>query len=90
MPITKSAEKAYRQNTRRRTRNLKRKAELKTAIKEFQKLAAAKKKDDAKAALSKLYKTADKVSKSNFIHKNKANRIKSRATKALRAMEKSA
>ncbi len=81
MPNTKSAIKANRQNARRKTMNLKRKTAIKGAVKEFKKLIAAQKKDEAKAALSKLFKTADKVSKSNHIHRNKASRIKSRASK---------
>ncbi|OGM90597.1 30S ribosomal protein S20 [Candidatus Wolfebacteria bacterium RIFCSPHIGHO2_01_FULL_48_22] len=81
MPNTKSAIKANRQNIRRRERNLERKTALKSAAKEFKKLAAAQKKDEAAAALTKLYKTADKTSKSNFIHRNKASRIKSRASR---------
>jgi ribosomal protein S20 len=82
MPITKSAHKANRQNARRRAMNIGRKTALKSAVKEFKKLSAAQKKDEAAAALQKLYKTADKVSKSNVIHPNKASRIKSRAAKA--------
>lgn len=62
--------------------NTGRKTLLRNAVKDFKKLTIAQKKEEAAAALSKLYKTADKVSKSNFIHTNKASRIKSRASKA--------
>jgi len=81
MPKIKSAKKALRQNVRRKGKNLKKKAVLKKAIKEVKKLMLDKKVDQAKEALSKLYKLADKVSKSNAIAKNKASRIKSRITK---------
>lgn len=61
--------------------NMKRKAMLKDAVKEFKKIIAANKKEEAAAVLAKLYKTADKTVKSNLIHTNKARRIKSRASK---------
>jgi len=83
MPIIQSAKKALRQNIRRRKQNEERKIALKKAIKEFRKLVAAKKKDEAKAALKKVYAIADKTAKTKFIKKNKAARIKSRATKFL-------
>lgn len=83
MPIIQSAKKALRQNIRRRKQNEERKIALKKAIKEFKKLVAAKKKNEARAALNKVYKIADRVAKTKFIKKNKAARIKSRATKFL-------
>jgi small subunit ribosomal protein S20 len=84
MPNTQSAKKALRQTQRRRTTNLQRKDSLKKAVKSFKKLVAEKKQDEAKAALSTLFKTADKIAKSKYIKKNKASRIKSRAAKTLR------
>jgi small subunit ribosomal protein S20 len=80
MPNITSAKKALRQNERRRALNVKRKTKLKSAVKEFRKLTAAKSKDEAVKALSAVFKVADKVAKTDFIKKNKANRIKSRAT----------
>ncbi len=83
MPITKSAKKARRQNIRRRKINLKRKAELKTVIKQYKKLTAASQKEEAKKYLSQVYKKLDKAAKVDLIKKNKANRLKSRLSKLL-------
>ncbi len=84
MPITKSAQKAQRQNIRRRKRNLLEKKKMFSSIKDFKKLVAA---GDAKAGerLSSLYKTIDKAKKTKLIKRGKANRLKSRLTKKLRA-----
>ena len=78
MPITQSAKKALRQNVRRRRDNLKRKEAYKKAVKEYRKLVAVKKIDEAKNYLTKVYQALDKAAKSNVIKKNKANRLKSR------------
>ena len=78
MPITQSAKKALRQNVRRRRENLKRKEAYKKAVKDFRKLVAAKKIDEAKNYLTKVYQALDKAAKSNVIKKNKASRLKSR------------
>ncbi len=84
MPITKSAQKAYRQTVRRRKQNLLRKKKMLSSIKEFKKLVAA---GDMKAneQLPSLYKTIDKMKKVKLIKRSKANRLKSRLTKKLRA-----
>jgi len=79
MPITQSAKKALRQSVRRRARNLRRKESYKNTLKEFKKLAASGKKDEAKKLLPKVYKTLDKAAKTNVISKNKAARLKSSA-----------
>lgn len=77
MPITQSAKKALRQNVPRRQQNLKRREAYRKAVKDFRKLVAAKKIDEAKNYLTKVYQTLDKAAKSNVIKKNKANRLKS-------------
>lgn len=84
MPNTTSARKALRQTVRRRARNLEKKASIKTALKAFKKLATEKKADEAHAALSRVFAAADKVAKTDYIKKNKASRIKSRASKFLK------
>jgi len=79
--ITKSAQKAYRQNLKRRARNAKQKMAFKKLIKEYKKLVLAK---DAKKAIEKLsavYKALDKAAKTNILKKNTASRLKSRLTK---------
>lgn len=83
MPITKSAEKALRQNVRRRKINLKRKSDLKSVIKDYKKLVVAGKKEEAKKYLPQVYKKLDKSVKVNLIKKNKASRLKSRLSKLL-------
>ncbi|MEK7549040.1 MAG: 30S ribosomal protein S20 [Patescibacteria group bacterium] len=81
MPITKSAKKALRQNIRHKTQNLKRKADLKSVIKQYKKLVSEGKKEEAKKYLSQVYKKLDKSAKVNIIKKNKASRLKSRLSR---------
>lgn len=83
MPITKSAQKALRQNIRRRKKNLKRKTEMKTVIKAYKKLLMAGKKEEAKKQLSLVYKKLDKMAKVQLIKKGKASRLKSRLAQKL-------
>ncbi len=83
MPITKSAQKALRQNKRRRARNVKQSRSLKDEIKLLKKLVANKNKKDALEILPKVYKFLDKAAKTNLIKKNTATRLKSRLTKAV-------
>lgn len=84
MPIIQSAKKALRQNVRRRKMNIKRRTELKKAIKQYKKLVISGEKDKAKEYLPTVYKKLDKSAKTNLIKKNKASRLKSRLSKALK------
>ena len=84
MPKIKSAKKALRQTARRRVRNLDRQKKMKETLREFKKLVAAGKTEEARSFLSKVYKVLDKVAKTGFIKKNKANRLKSRLTKRIK------
>ncbi len=83
MPKIQSAKKALRQNISRRKINLSRKTKTKTAIKQFQKLIASNKKEEAKTYLPKVYQTLDKMAKVNFIRKGKASRLKSKFARRL-------
>jgi len=83
MPITKSAKKALRQSKTRRARNLKRVNAYKAAVKQYKKMVAAGKLDQAKSMLPKVYQALDKASKSGVIKKNKASRLKSHAILAI-------
>jgi len=83
MPITQSAKKALRQSVRRRAQNLARKDAYKKVVKEYRKLVASKKLDEAKAKLPAVYKALDKAAKTNAIKKNKASRLKSRLASLL-------
>ncbi len=79
--ITKSAQKAYRQNLKRKAHNAKQKMALKKLIKEYKKLVASKDKK-SQEKLPALYKALDKAAKTNLIKKNTASRLKSRLTKS--------
>ena len=81
MPITSSAKKALRVSDRKHIVNLKRKDELKESIKNFKKSIKSGDDKNTVKALSSLYKKADKIAKTGYIKRNKASRIKSRATK---------
>lgn len=83
MPKIKSAKKALRQSIKRRKVNMKRKDDLKVAIKEYKNLLASDK-EKAKTYLSQVYKKLDKSAKVNLIKKNKASRLKSRLSKLVK------
>jgi small subunit ribosomal protein S20 len=81
MAITKSAKKANRQSLRRKKKNSEYKNKIKILVKEFRSLILAKKIEDAKKILPKLYQALDKAAKVNVLKKNTASRKKSRFTK---------
>ncbi len=83
MPIIQSAKKALRQNLRHRIRNVDKKEELKAVLRQYKKLVAEKKKDEAKKYLPLVYKKLDKAAKIDLIKKNKASRLKSRLSSLL-------
>lgn len=80
MPRTKSVEKALKQSEKKRIRNLRKKREIKLAVKNLQKALNLKDKEAAEKYLKESFKKIDKASKT-FIHKNKASRLKSRLSK---------
>lgn len=84
MPNTKTAEKALRQSKRKRVMNLKKRSEMKDAVKSLKILVADKKSDEAKKQLSVVFKKIDKTAKSNFIKKGKADRLKSKFAKMVK------
>lgn len=88
MPITKSAKKALRQGETRRTRNEKRKKSVKDVVKTYRKLVSAKKIDEAKAVLPKVFETLDKTAKAGTIKKNTASRLKSRLSQMVNKSNK--
>lgn len=81
MPITRSAKKALRQSKRRAQHNMVYKNTIRSVRREFKKFIGAKNTKDARIKLSALYKVLDKAAKERVISKNKAARLKSRATK---------
>ena len=84
MPHTKSAIKHLHQTIKRTARSKQIKSRIKEAIKELHKLISEKKEAEAKALIPKLSKMLDKAAKTHVIHKNKANRFKSKLTKKVK------
>jgi len=83
MAITKSAKKAIRKSSRRRTRNIKKITNLKSALKKVKSLVNQKKIEEAKKMLPKVYEILDKAAKTGLIKKNTASRKKSRIAKLI-------
>lgn len=86
MPNTKSAKKANRSSLKKKAHNLLWKAKYKASVKAVKSLitgSAQPAAEAAKEALTKLQKNLDKSAKEKVIHKNKANRLKSRYAKKL-------
>ncbi|MDR0534420.1 MAG: 30S ribosomal protein S20 [Verrucomicrobiales bacterium] len=84
MANTKSAAKSARSSQRRRTVNKNSSATYKQAEKQLRALVAGGKKDEAVKLLPKVYATLDKAAKKKTVHKNKANRSKSRLAKLVK------
>ncbi len=83
MPNTKTAKKAMRQSERRRVTNLKTKNKLKVAVKTVRKNIDAKNSATIAEDLKKAFSALDKAAKKGVIHKNTADRKKSRLAKAI-------
>ncbi|OHB14857.1 MAG: hypothetical protein A2431_03095 [Candidatus Zambryskibacteria bacterium RIFOXYC1_FULL_39_10] len=83
MPITSSAKKALRSSKKKKVFNLRRKNEMQNVIKEYKKLVAGKKTEEAKKLIPKLQKAIDKAEKGGIIKKNNASRKKSRLLKTI-------
>ncbi|MBU1200191.1 30S ribosomal protein S20 [Patescibacteria group bacterium] len=77
MPIIKSAKKRVRSSARRRSRNLVTKSTYRTAVK---KAATDKSPESLKVA----YKALDKATKKGVIPKNRAARLKSQLSRAVK------
>lgn len=88
MPHTQSAKKRLKQSLRRKASNRSVKAELRTEIKQVRAAVAAGKLDDAKKELVTAQEKLDRAATRGVIHKNKAARVKSRLSKALKAAKK--
>lgn len=78
MPIIKSAKKRVRQSEKRQELNYGVRRKLKTAIKDFMDLIKAGKVKEASEFMPQAQKAIDMAAKKNIIHKNTANRRKSR------------
>ncbi|MFA6522920.1 MAG: 30S ribosomal protein S20 [Candidatus Peribacteraceae bacterium] len=84
MPIIKSAIKRAKQNEKRRIRLLPYRTHLKTISKKFFDLVKEGKKEEAKKLLPLAFKTIDTAAKKNLLHRNTADRRKSRFSKMVK------
>ncbi|NLK14504.1 MAG: 30S ribosomal protein S20 [Spirochaetales bacterium] len=87
MSINRSAEKRERQNRKRRLRNRSTKSTMKTAIKKFNEAVASGDVESASATLAASLKLIDSTASKGVIHKNTANRKKSRLQLRFNKME---
>ena len=89
MANTQSAKKAIRSSQRKRQHNLFWKRRIAAAARNLRKVALDEKADEklVNENLVVLQKILDKAAKKNVIHKNKANRLKSRYAKKASAHE---
>jgi len=87
MPNTASAKKRLRQNVVRRDRNRAAKSELRTRIRRIRESVAA---GDVQASEAEYRLTArqlDRAAAKNVIHANRAARLKSRLSKAIKTLK---
>lgn len=82
MPIIQSAKKKLRQDKRKQKVNEQYRLKIRKSIKEAKK---AKNKKSASEMVRKAYSVIGRAAKKKVIHKNKANRLKSRISKLLGA-----
>jgi len=87
LPNIKSAIKRVKVSDKRRLRNASQKSALRTAVKAFETTVATNNVDSAKEALILASKKLDKAASKGLIHKNAANRKKSRLAKKLNALQ---
>jgi small subunit ribosomal protein S20 len=83
MANTKSAAKRARQTLTRTVGNRRMTTAVKSQLKATRASIKSGSKDASRPLVQKLSSTVDKAAKTGRIHKNKANRLKSRAAKAL-------
>ena len=88
MANTSSAKKAERVAERRRIFNVRRKRDMKDAVKVAGKAVLAKDLTAATGSLPSLYQAIDKAAKHGTIKKNTAARMKSRITKRAQLLAK--
>jgi len=86
MPITKSAQKALRQNIKRRLQNAAAKNKIRTLAKKLKKMVAEKNAEEAKKTLILATKTIDKAAKTGVLKKNTASRKKSNLAKLVNTL----
>jgi small subunit ribosomal protein S20 len=87
MPNTPSAKKRMRQDAVRRVRNRATKSVLRTQIRKVREAIAAKEHDKCQDEFKTLVQKLDKAASHNVIHPNRAARIKSRLSAAIKAIK---
>jgi small subunit ribosomal protein S20 len=85
---SKSAEKRARQAVEHRARNVTHRSTVRTAIKKVVNAIEGGKKDEAAAALKAATPVIDSMVNKGIIHRNKADRHKSRLSAAVKALVK--
>lgn len=85
MPRIKSAKKALRKSITANERNRQRRSQLRTAVK---RVRAATTAAEAQAAYRDAARLLDRAGRKNLVHKNTANRAKSRLHKLVAAIKK--
>ena len=87
MANIKSARKRAHQAIGLRAHNMKRRTEVRTAIKNAKKAIAAGKAEDAAKALQASQRVIDRVVAKGILHRNAGDRHKSRLAHALKGMK---
>jgi len=81
-----SARKRARQAEKRRSHNMSFRTAVRSAIKSVKKAIAAGDKSGAEQALQKSQSVIDRISSKGVLHRNAANRNKSRLARAIKAL----
>ena len=87
MANTKSAAKRARQTGRRTLTNRRALSAVKSSLKDVRASVKAGKKDEALTLSKTFVSNADKAAKTGRIHKNAANRLKSRLARSMAAVK---
>jgi len=87
MANIQSARKRARQSQKRRTHNMSLRTEVRTAIKSVTKAVAAGDKAAAADVLRRSHGVIDRVAAKGVLHRNAANRYKSRLAAAVKALQ---
>jgi len=86
MARTRSAAKQARASLRRQAHNKAVKSRLHTLERRFENALKVTNANEASSALSRLFSSLDKAAKTEVIHRNNADRKKSRLTKRLKTL----
>ncbi len=88
MPIERTAFKELRKSRLRHFKNISTKTEISTLVKNFEKLAAGGKPDEAKKAISIVISKIDKAASKGVLKSNTASRKIARLMKKLSSLKK--